>query len=558
MSRRSHSHVLSRRDILKLALATAAVPVLAACGATPPAAPPQPAQPALTKEGKEGSGQASAPAKPADAPKPTEAAKPAAQAPAPAPTQAPAQAKPAASGAPSSAQVAVEEAKKFKGETLTLTWQSGLQAQDPLLFSGPKFEELTGVKVKVVEITGGEEFSKLIAEHLAGGGAFDCGHVAPWWMPDMVSAGALVPLDDYMQKHLNKADLEDYLPIYKTIATWGGKYYGLFDDGDTLLWYYRKDLFEDAQHQAGFKSKYGRDLGNPQTYDFQQMLDAATYFTEVGGGKTFGLGLLNGGLNWNWFQPWLRMNGGTFFDAETMKPGINSPAAVKTIEQALAAKKQMPPGAEQFDAVTLFTAYLKGELAMSSFWPPLGRWAEAYGARPKQLSFVPETQIAGKTGYAMLPGGFTEMAAGFFLSVWANSKKKDLSYLFIQWLTSPEVSLERVMLPYALRDPYRISHVESQQFRSAWPNAPAYLDTIKAAGSRKAFLDLIMPGAAEYVQAFNEAATAIHGGKDVTAALDEAAEKWDRTTERLGRDKQQAAYKTYLQVPGATIESLKR
>ncbi len=546
MSQRNRPDCLSRRDLLKLALGTGALPILAACVPAGPAAPAKPTE--------------APPAAKAAESKPAEAAKPVAPAPAAAPTAAPA-AKPAdkvpAPVAMSSAQRAIEEAKKFKGETLTVTWESGLQAQDPLLFSGPKFEELTGVKVKVVEITGGEEYSKLMAEHLAGGGAFDCGGVQPVWMPDMVAAGALVPLDDYMQKYLNMADLNDYLPIYKTIATWGGKYYGLFDDGDTLLWYYRKDLFEDPQHQAEFKAKYGRDLGSPKTHDVQQMVDAATYFTEKGGGKSYGLGLLVAGLHWRWFKCWFRVNGGQFFDPETMKPGINSPAAVKTIEQGLAARKQMPPGAEQLDAVSLFTAYLKGELAMASFWPPLGRWADAYGERPKQLSFVPETQIAGKTGYALLPGGYTEMAGGFFLSVWANSKKKDLAYFFIQWMTSPEVSLERVMLPYALRDPYRISHVDSPRFRGAWPNAPEYLDTIKVAGSGKAFLDLIIPGYTEYNQAYNEATTAILAGKDVKASLDEAAEKWERTTERLGRDKQQAAYKSYLTVPGATIQSLK-
>jgi multiple sugar transport system substrate-binding protein len=538
---------LSRRTLLAWGLTTASLPLLAACGAAP-ASP------------------TAAPAKPTEAPKP--AAPAATTAPAAAPTQ-PAAAAPttapakpgatpaAAAKAGSSMQVALDQARKFSGETLTVTWEAGLQAQDPLLFSGPKFEELTGVKIKVVEIT--EGLPKLMTEHLSGSSAFDViGNFSPPWAPDLVAANALVPLDDYIKQHMNQADLQDYLPIYKTIATWNGKYYGLFDDGDTLLWYYRKDLFEDPQNQADFKAKFGRDLGNPKTYDWQQFTDAARFFTEKGAGKSYGAALLNAGFSWSWWQCFFRVNGGQFFDPETMKPGINGPAAIKTVEQLLDAKKQMPPGAEQLnDAAALFTMYLKGELAMTSFWPPLGRWSEGYGGRPKQLSFVPETQIAGKTGYALLPGGYTEMAYGYNLGIAANSKKKDLAYFFIQWATSPEFSLERVMLPYALRDPYRISHVESPVFRKAWPNAGEYLDTIKVAGSGKAFLDLILPGIAEYTQAFTEAGTAILGGKEIKASLDEAAGKWEKVTDRLGREKQREAYKFWLSLPGTTLQSLK-
>ncbi|MCC6629279.1 MAG: sugar ABC transporter substrate-binding protein [Chloroflexi bacterium] len=554
MTPQPHPRAVSRRSLLQIGIGSVALPLLAACGvaATPTAAPAKPA----AEPTKPAVAPAATPTTAAAAAKP--AAEPTKPAAAPAATSAPAPAAGATTYSPST-QKAIDEAKKFKGETVTVAWESGLQAQDPLLFSGPKFEELTGVKVKVVEMTGGNEsFSKLMAEHLAGSSAIDCAGIQPAWLPDMVSANALLPIDDYIKRWLDPKVLDDYLPIYKAIATWDGKIYGFFDDGDALVWYYRKDLFEDPKTQADFKSKYGRDLGTPKTYDFQQYVDAATFLTEQGKGKFHGVGLLNAGASWAWFQAWFRMNGGQFFDPETMKPGINSPAAIKTMENILLARKAMPPGAEQLDAVSLFTAYLSGQLAMTSFWAPLGRWAEGYGGRPKQLSFVPETQVAGKTGYAPLPGGYTEMAGGFYLSVLSNSKKKDLAYAYIQWMTSPEVSLERVMLPYALRDPYRISHIESPLFRKAWANASDYLDTLKLLGSGKAFLDMIMPGYSEYSQAYAEAQTAILSGKDIKGSLDETAAKWEKTTDRLGRDKQQKAYRNYLAMPGSTLQSLTR
>ena len=54
------------------------------------------------------------------------------------------------------AEVAVEAAKKYAGTEISIVWEAGLQSLDPLNYSGPKWEKLTGIKVKVVEVpTGG-------------------------------------------------------------------------------------------------------------------------------------------------------------------------------------------------------------------------------------------------------------------------------------------------------------------------------------------------------------------------------------------------------------------
>src|SRR6188472_1972883 len=66
----------------------------------------------------------------------------------------------------SSADAAVEAAKQFSGTTLNAIWESNLQAQDPLLFSGPKFEELTGVKINVVEKPFEEIYPSTVTEHI--------------------------------------------------------------------------------------------------------------------------------------------------------------------------------------------------------------------------------------------------------------------------------------------------------------------------------------------------------------------------------------------------------
>src|SRR5690242_12817861 len=101
----------------------------------------------------------------------------------------------------SAAQTAVDEAKKYAGTTLTVEWQAGLQALDPLNFSGPLWERLTGIKVKVVEIPLSEVFSKIMLDYRSGGGSYDVMDVVPSWMPDLAQAGALEPLDLFVDKY---------------------------------------------------------------------------------------------------------------------------------------------------------------------------------------------------------------------------------------------------------------------------------------------------------------------------------------------------------------------
>jgi multiple sugar transport system substrate-binding protein len=507
---------LSRRAFLQLLSASGGAALLAACGSSP-AAPP--AAPAATE----------APAAPA----------------APAATSAP-----AASGGADSASAAVEAAKQFSGTTINVVWEAGLQAQDPLNFSGPRWQELTGITVNVIEKPFTELFPSQIAEHISGSGAFDVLSVVPSWQADFIGQGVLEPLDPFVEKYMNKADLDDFHPLYRDFMNYGGSIYGLFDDGDTILLYYRKDLFEDAANQSEFQAQAGRPLAPPKTW--QEFDEVAAFFTEKGGGQLYGAASQRApGQVFGWFMEEFRTNGGKFFNPDTMDALINDAAGLKTLERMVASNKNMPPGVETWGFIEVLTAWMSGQLAMiGGTWPPIGRWSEGYGAGTKQLEFVPASTVAGKVGYSVMPGGHSLHNAGFMLGVAANSKNKEAAYLFAQWANSPSISLERCMLPYALRDPFRLSHYSSEQYRGLWPSAGEYLDTLKAAADG-AYLDLIMPGSAEYNDAVDKAITGAQAGAPAQQSLDEAKAAWDAITDRIGRDKQKAAYAEYTKLQGA-------
>ena len=74
-----------------------------------------------------------------------------------------------------------------------------------------------------------------------------------------------------------------------------------------------------------------------------------------------------------------------------------------------------------------------------------------------------------------MPGKNGEHATGFVKALSADSPNPEAAYLFMQWATSPAVSLARTMVPYALRDPYRLSHYRSPLYQALWPDAKAYL-----------------------------------------------------------------------------------
>ncbi len=454
---------------------------------------------------------------------------------------------------------AVDASKQFKGATLNMTYEAGLQALEPKNFSGPMWQALTGISSNVVELSHPDQYSKPIAEHIANSGAYDILDIEPAWIPALANGGAILPIDDYVEKYMNKADLEDFHPLYKSITTYKGKRWGVFDDGDVLCLYYRKDIFADPKLQSAYQAKFGKQLEVPKTWaDYDQV---AQFITDQLAPNVYGAAHFrkagSPGNQFSFLQQF-RANGGKFFDAD-MKAQLDTPAGMMTFQQMLAQNKASLPGNNDLDAVALWAAWLQGKVAMIFSWPPTGRMSENYSQRAKAINFVPKSEIVDKVGYAVMPGGNGEMASGYVKALAAGSNNEEAAYLFMQWATSPEISLVRVMLPYTLRDPYRMSQYKSPLYRQLWPAANEYLSNLCEAANTSV-VDMIMPGWQDYALSIDRMCTAVWGGQDASAALKQAAAEWDQTTQRLGVEVQKAAYEQFLKIPGSyadhTVEKL--
>ncbi|MEM7021795.1 MAG: sugar ABC transporter substrate-binding protein [Pseudomonadota bacterium] len=452
--------------------------------------------------------------------------------------------------AQSAAERAVEAAKEYSGTEITIVWEAGLQSLDPLNFSGPKWKELTGIDVQVIEVPTAEMFTKILQEHRAGTGAYDALNVIPSWMPDLVRAGALEDLDPYVDKYGYREELQEIAPVYRdNQMTVDGKIYGFPDDGDLFLMYYRTDVFDDPTNKEEFKAAKGYDLAPPTTW--VEFADIGEFLTEKHAPEMYGAALFRDAPYTQWmFQERFRVEGGKFFDEETMKATINSDIGVQVFNGMREENKFMPAGVEAWGFVENLAAFLAGDTAMTISWPPYGRWAAGYGTDEEALSWVPKSTIAGKVGYALPPGGHPQLAAGFSLSVSSTSQNKDAAYLFIQWLNSKEVSLERVQLPYALRDPFRDSHFASEEYQSRWPEAPQYLEALQA-GAISGLLDLSLIQTDKYEEALRQGVSRLWAGEDAKAILDDVAAQWDATTEQIGVDAQREAYLEWAGKPNA-------
>lgn len=452
-----------------------------------------------------------------------------------------------------SAYRAAQAAKQFAGVTLNMTYEAGLQALDPRNFSGPMWEQVTGIKSNVVELSNPDQYSKAVAEHIAGSGAYDVLDISPAWTPSLADGGVIAPLDDYIAEFMNMADLDDYHPLYKALPTYKGKIWGFFDDGDMFALYYRKDVFEDPALMEAYQAKFGVALAPPMTWE--EYAQIAQFITDQKAPEIYGAGHFrkagSPGNQFDFLQQF-RANGGQLFDAD-MKAGLASPAGITTLQNMLAANAASIPGNNELDAVSLWAAFLTGKVAMIYSWPPSGRMAANYSQSATAINFIPQSQIAGKVGYAVVPGN-PEHATGFNKALSADSKNPEAAYLFMQWITSPPVSLARVMLPYALRDPYRLSHFSSDLYAGLFPGAKDYLINLNNSAN-VGLLDPIMPGAQDYFLSLDRMATSVWAGADPQGALETAAAEWDATTDRLGVDSQKAFYAEFLKLPGATADN---
>ncbi len=159
---------------------------------------------------------------------------------------------------------------------------------------------------------------------------------------------------------MNPADLDDFHPVYRNLMNYGGNIYGLFDDGDTFLLYYRADIFENPDYQEEFAATHDRALAPPTTWEEYDEIQA--FLTEKGAGEWWGgASQRNPSQVYHWWMLEFRTRGGKFFDEETMDATLDSPAGIDTLNRMLESNETMPPGVEEWDFLRVFNDWMDGQ-----------------------------------------------------------------------------------------------------------------------------------------------------------------------------------------------------
>ena len=139
----------------------------------------------------------------------------------------------------------------FKDVTITVTVngagpKGGISG--PLYQFRPIWEELSGGKVNIVELPFAEHYTKMMLDLRNGTGQYDAFMVGAFWYGDIVPAGYGYGIDDLMKSgKYPQWSYDDFPPSLKALYTWGGVGYGIRNDADGQVLYYRSDVLADPK-----------------------------------------------------------------------------------------------------------------------------------------------------------------------------------------------------------------------------------------------------------------------------------------------------------------------
>ena len=281
-----------------------------------------------------------------------------------------------------------------------------------------------------------------------------------------------------------------------------------------------------------------------------------------------------------------RDNFSTLFDIETMEPLVAGPPFVQALEELVAAAKFGPADPLKHDPASVRAAFWRGECGMALTWPTAaqerrGERGEGRGTAASvdlsdprsSLSPLPSPLSPLGVAFVELPGSRRVFNLGNhhweqraddddtrvpLLSISGRlgvvdkkSDRADATFQLLLWLSGSDMS-SQVSAASPATTLFRQSNLN---FPSVWVEKPVpataavqYADVTAAALGREQWLGALrLPGRAEYQAALDDAvARAVRGEKSPLDALLEAAAKWQEITERLGLERQKAAYRHSL------------
>ena len=311
---------------------------------------------------------------------------------------------------------------KFDGYTLRVKLIGGAQ-YEPLYAEIPKWEAATGAKVEIVSSKNHFELDREIKQDIAAGTLDWCvgsNHTsfAPQYGEIYTDLTALIAPEV----------VADFVPLMIAHSTVNGRLVQLPRHSDVSNFFYQKSLYEDAEKQAAFKTKYGYDLAPPETW--VQVKDQAIFFSNPPDFYGFQFVGKDEGITGRFYEL-LVANGGAMFDDKWV-PTFNSAAGVESLQffVDLYAAKAVPAGVPNYTWDDTGLGFGSGSIAMDLDW---GGWS-TYFNDPAN------SKVAGNVGLIRAPKGSggkrTGWSGSHSFSITEGCDNKAAAASFLTFLTS--------------------------------------------------------------------------------------------------------------------------
>lgn len=437
---------------------------------------------------------------------------------------------------------------KFDGVTLNISAIADAYVQGFKKYEKQIHDEL-GISMKFDVVPPADAYTKDMLEFRSGKSSHDIVLLQPANLADY--SPHLRPLDKLASELKLSFDNGDIESVYKDVYTsWAGTTYTVPWDGDQHNLFYNVAAFDRPENKAGFQAAYGYALEPPKTW--QEYHDAAEYFSSHDwngdGKKKYGVAEAwqQGGYSAWWWTNKFGSYGGVWFD-DDMKPLIDSPSGIKALQASVDIVRFTPPGTLNFGYPELEAALLKQQVPMVIQWSSTGKAAQDPSV----------STIAGNVGVSVVPGvklsdgSITHRPAlptGWSAGIPKGSKKAAAAAYLLQWISQPKHALTLALDPKTAIDPWRTSSFQdANAWEKAFPGNAKYGDdfvSVQKQTVETGMPDLQIPGSNEYLLALSaEINNALAGKKPAEKALHDAAAAWDTITDKLGRDKQLAAWR---------------
>lgn len=377
----------------------------------------------------------------------------------------------------------------------------------------PAWNKETGGTLEVTAAPYDQLTSKQVLDVQSGTGEFDVFDYFYFGLGDLVDAGALVELTDWIDKNKTAIGVDGYLPsIYDPYTLLDGKRYGLPYDGDIHILFYNAELL-DRYH-----------VEPPKTWD--EYDEVAAKITTDAKGAAYGA-IVSGQqvpmiLGCSYINR-LTGYGGELVDADG-KPTLTSDASVAALKHLVDVAPVALPTPLQVGFDQANSAFLSGQGALLDTWTDMALRAEDPTA----------SKIAGKWGAVSLPVGGKNttpraaLDAGFGLAISTASKKQDAAAAFINWATATKQNLVVSSTAGAGIDPVRADVLNSDGYAKVVTKA---IGPIREGLGGHPLVWPKQPGAPKLLQDLvDQLALAIAGTQTVEQSLENAQKSWESTT----------------------------